>query len=303
MKDIILTFENSNETGVGKKNLLSATSLFAHPEIHREVENELKSRDMVLVAHSDESLQTVPRDEFLPANGYLIHFNIASAEAPPHIEPLPNAHDTISTSTLCMIEGQKQYVLEMEAAVIGVLENGKMQPLYIGTLADFGDRTPRLDNTGRTYKTWTIGIENGGSTGMSTTWMEIKDWNQIKDVELEYWVSDANGDTILHTPKAKADTLKMWGERLGEWVSNYSKEKLEQIGVKEGVPFLLSTGQILYEDDGARSINPSAVPSFTARAVMNLGEDKVVETIIKGETYPRSETTFAPTEAPFSYYQ
>lgn len=282
---------------------LTGTLLFNHPEIHRRLEEFLKPFDVVLVVKSDDTLEYVRRDNFLPENGYLTHFNIASAKNRPHIEPLPLAHETISTEAIAMVEGQKQYVLEMEVAVIGVLENGVMKPQYIGTIVDFGDRTPRIDNTGRTHKTWTTGIENGGSTGASTTWMQVESWDEVTDLEMEYWVHDDEGEEVLHTPNAKVDSLKLWGNRLGEWVGNYPPEKLENLGIKEGVPFLLSTGQILFEDDGARSINPSTMPSFVARGVMKVGEGKSVETILQGRTVERTEENFTPVDPPFSYYE
>jgi len=286
---------------------LKATQLFSRPDLHRRLEELLKPLDIVLVVGSDDSLQYQTRGEFLPEHGYLMHFNIATSKPNPHIEPLPKAHDTASTEALCMIEGQKQYVLEAEAAVVGVLENGVMKPLYIGTLVDFGDRTPRLDDTGRTYKTWTSGIENGGSSGLSTTWVQVNDWSEIAEIEMEYWVYDQTGEVALHTPNAQVNSLKLWGERLGKWVGNYSPEKLAKLGIVEGKPFLLSTGQILLEDDGARSIDPAIMPSFTARSVMKLAENKVVETVIPGKTAARTEETFVPTNAPldgdyFTYF-
>ncbi len=279
------------------------SQLFRNPELHRQIEAGLRSRDLMLIVRVDDSVEVTPRSEFLPENGYLVHFNISTAKNPPHIEPLPRAHETIALDRLCMIDGERQYVLEMEAALVGVLENGVMRPQYIGTLADFGDRTPRIEGTGRTYKTWTPDIEQGGSTGISTTWVEVSDWDQVAGVEMEYWVYDGNGDIMLHTPNARADSLKLWGHRLGEWVGAYPPARLEAIGIREGIPFLLSTGQILYEDDGARSINPAVTPTFTANGVMRIDEGRVIETNIIGHTVAWNENTFAPHSAPFSYYE
>ncbi len=297
---------------IGKEIDLSAvkaSELFSRPDLHRRLEELLKPLDVILVVNLDDSLSYKNRLDFLPEHGYLMHFNIATSKPIPHIEPLPAAHDTASTEALSMIEGQKQYVLEAEVALIGVIENGVMRPMFVGTLVDFGDRTPRLDNTGRTYKTWTKGIEFGGSSGLSTTWVGISDWDELNRVEMEYWVTDdKTGEVVLHTPNAQADSLKLWGQRLGDWVGNYSAEKLAKLGIVEGQPFLLSTGQILLEDDGARSIDPAVMPEFTARSVMKIDSDKVVETVVRGVTSPKNEQTFSPEEAPldgdyFTYYQ
>lgn len=282
---------------------LSGNAIFESPELYSQLESNLKANDEVGIVQTNGELKRIPRADFLPKNGYLIHFNIAVSPESPHIEPLPAAHDTISTQRLCMIEGQKQYVLEMEAAVVGIIEDGKYVPQYIGTLADFGDRTPRIDGTGRAYKTWTPGVEFGGSTGASTVWVEVNSWEDVTAAEMEYWVYGADGEIMLHTPNAPVNSLKIWGARLGEWVANYPKAKLDQLGIVEGEPFLLSTGQILFSDDGARSINPEKDSKFTAKAVMRLDENRVIATNLEGHTVPKSETTFRPTEPPFSYYE
>jgi len=307
--------EKSPLTGadlIGKEidlSALNASKLFLRPDLHRRLEELLKPLDVILVANADDSLSYQNRSEFLPEHGYLMHFNIATSKPTPHIEPLPAAHDTASTATLSMIEGQKQYVLEAEVSLVGVIESGVMRPMYVGTLIDFGDRTPRLDNTGRTYKTWTPGIEYGGSSGLSTTWVGVNSWEELNNVEMEYWVTDdKTGEVVLHTPNAQANSLKLWGQRLGDWVGNYPTEKLAKLGIVEGQPFLISTGQILLEDDGARSIDPAVMPEFTALSVMKIDSNRVVETIVKGVTSPRNEQTFLPTEAPldgdyFTYYQ
>lgn len=286
---------------------LKATELFSRPDLYKALEEVLKKMDVVLIIGSDDSIQFKLRGDFLPDHGYLMHFNIATSKPVPHIEPLPKAHDTISTAALRMIEGQKQYVLEAEAAIVCVLEGGVMRPLYLGTFIDFGDRTPRLDDTGRTHKTWTKDIADGGSSGMSTTWAQVDNWEQIQDIELEYWVYDQHGQVSLHTPNASANSLKLWGARLGEWVAKYPQEKLDKLGIVEGKPFLLSTGQILLEDDGGRSIDPATMPQFTAKSIMRLNEQRSVQTIIAGKTVARTPETFCPADAPldgdyFTYF-
>jgi broad specificity phosphatase PhoE len=268
--------------------------VFLHRDELAATEERLKHQDMVLVVGKDGETKEIKRDEFLPDEGYLLHFNIATANNDPHLEPLPRAHDTIAVDKLCMVEGEKQYVLEAEAALVGVFENGEYKPQFIGTVLDLGDRTPRLDGTGRTHKTWTKGVKNGGSTGMSTTWMEVDGWDDIQGTELKYDVYGPEGELLLSAPNAQANSLKLWGERLGKWLANYPKEKLAEIGIEEGKPFLLSTGQIKFEDDGARSINPEEIHSFNARAVMNLGGGRIIETVMPAETQPSNEENFSP---------
>lgn len=283
---------------------MRGADLFKDRDLLRFVESELRTKDIILVIEADDSIKYVQRDDFLPSMGYLIHFNIASAKSKPHIEPLAAAHKTTSIQRMCMVEGQKQYVLEMEVALICVIKNGVMKPLYVGTLVDFGDQTPRLDGTGRTYKTWTQGVEDGGSTGASTTWVGINDWSQLDQTTLEYSITNPMGETLLYNPPALANSLKLWGARLATWVENYSKDKLDRLGIVEDVPFLISTGQILVEDDVAgRTIDSAITPEFLASGIMDLGAGRKIVTTMPAVTVPRNERTFTPVSPTDFWYE
>ncbi len=255
-------------------------------EAKRDLEDELRQQGLIAIVEPDNSLVTMPLNDFVPEHVFTLKWNshrAAERNIPPDWSLVPNAPDRLDLQEIELFSGQK-YALEGEVGLKAVVTETGIQLTHVGMYQDVSDR-----GISPAFKTW----GTGKVAGMGPLWIRINGWEDLDDAEVYAEItgikaeeSEGEARRVEGFPSNVNTEARFWGKDL-------ERTLLEHVVFKDahlqpGTPIIF-TGGLLYrrQEYGARFFETAITPDIEMSGTLTMRDGREVQSLMSAHTIDR----------------